>query len=169
MVFCKSFAEEHRTSTTVAPENNLESTHNHHQLYLSWLLHAVCYSCCYFISIPMRIAAVGQHKAIKSPKPTPAVEKWWSEVFHPDRNIARCRSNTATATYRWTLGGLLSVCSPGVKAEGNPLLFYFCGGVKILLLLFNIIFQHKERVNFWCLKGKNSYPPAFLPLKGKKG
>ena len=143
--------------------NNLECTHNHHQLYLSWLLHSVCYSCCYFISIPMRIAAVEQHKAIKSPKPTPAVEKWWSEVFHPDRNIARCRSNAATATYRWTLGGLLSVCSASVKAEGN-LLFYFCGGVII------IIFQQRTiKGGGWILvlKGKNSYPPAFLPLKGK--
>ena len=163
MVFCKSFAEEHRTTTTVAPENNLESTHNHHQRYLSWLLHSACYSCCYFISIPMRIAAVGQHKAIKSPIPTPAVEKWWSDVFHPDRNITRCRSNAATATYRWTLGGLLSVCSASVKAEGN-LLFYFCGGVII------IIFQQRTiKGGGWILvlKGKNSYPPAFLPLKGK--
>ena len=148
MVFCKSFAEEHRTSTTVAPENNLESTHNHHQLYLSWLLHSVCYSCCYFISIPMRIAAVGQHKAIKSPKPTPAVEKWWSEVFHPDRNIARCRSNAATATYRWTLGGLLSVWSASVKAEGN-LLFYLMRR-RCLLLFFQQRTKGKEgeRVNF---------------------
>jgi len=51
---------------------------------------------------------------------------------------------------------------PGVKAEGN-LLFYFCGGVII------IIFQQRGRGKgeLLMLKGKNSYPPAFLPLKGK--
>ena len=163
MVFCKSFAAEHRTSTTVAPENNLESTHNHHQLYLSWLLHSVCYSCCYFISIPMRIAAVGQHKAIKSPKPNTC--RWemmirslppWPQ--HRSMPIKRSYSNLPMDLRR-TVECLFA----RRKAEGNSLLFYFCGGVII------IIFQHKERVNFWCLKGKNSYPPAFLPLKGKKG
>jgi hypothetical protein len=50
---------------------------------------------------------------------------------------------------------------PGVKAEGN-LLFYFCGGVIII-----IIFQHEGKGELLMLKGKNSYPPAFLPLKGK--
>ena len=36
------FAEEHKTSTSVAPENNLESTYNQSSTVLSWLLHAVC-------------------------------------------------------------------------------------------------------------------------------
>ena len=52
---------------------------------------------------------------------------------------------------------------PGVKAEGN-LLFYFCGGVIIIR---SIIFQHEGKGELLMLKGKNSYPPAFLPLKGK--
>ena len=90
----------------------------------------------------MRIAAVG-HKAIKSPKTTPAVEKWWSEVFLPDRNIARCRSNAAKATYRWILGGLLSVCSASVKAEGY--LLYSTSAAALVII---IIFQQKGRVNF---------------------
>jgi hypothetical protein len=55
----------------------------------------------------------------------------------------------------------LSVCSASVKAEGN-LLFYFCGGVIITL----IIIQHEGKGELFMLS-KNSYPPAFLPLKGK--
>ena len=108
MIFCKLFAEEHKTSTSVAPENNLESTHNQHPLYLSWLLHVLCYSCCYFISIPMHIAAVGQQKAIKSPSTNICrrlpLRNNDDRSLPPDRNIARRRSNAATATYRWTLG-----------------------------------------------------------------
>ena len=66
-IFCKSSQKNMKQPLSVAPENNLESTHNQSPLYLSWLLHVIYYSCCYFISIPMHIAAVWQHKAIKSP------------------------------------------------------------------------------------------------------
>jgi len=60
------FAEEHKTSTCVAPENNLESTQNQSPLYLSWLLHVVLILLLFLLH-PYAIAAVGQHKAIKSP------------------------------------------------------------------------------------------------------
>ena len=60
MIFCKLFAEEHQTSTLVWHLKTTSSPTT------SWLLHVLCYSCCYFISIPMHTAAVGQHKAIKS-------------------------------------------------------------------------------------------------------
>ena len=83
MIFCKSFAEEHKTYTNVAPKTTSIPPKTSHPLYLSWLLH----SCCYFISIPMHIAAIGQHKAKKNRQQPTYTCRWETMI----RSLPPCR------------------------------------------------------------------------------